>query len=290
MKDLEVRTEDLGLIFYSYKGKDGQPVESTVADYKIHFDKMGVFQRPKKEEMLGGLRRKIEDEIERGMMNIEAEKRGYFERADVVAIVDKKIEEIMVTRLYKEAVAYDEKITPEQLAEFWAEHQDEYISPETRAGHLVICLNREKADEAYKAIIDGVSWRKILVDFGTDPNNKQRGGKTDYLGINSPSPLAAKFFALEVGGVSQPFTVNEGNFAVVQLDFIKPSKAYELYEVSEAIGGRMRSKRQEAAFVKILEEWKDEIGVEIFTEKLAELKSWKELTEVKVPDNLVPRN
>ncbi len=45
LEDLDVSTKDLGLVFYSYRGKEGQLVESTVADYKTHFDKMSVFQR-----------------------------------------------------------------------------------------------------------------------------------------------------------------------------------------------------------------------------------------------------
>jgi len=65
---------------------------------------------------------------------------------------------------------------------------------------------------------------------------------------------------------------------------------YEMHEVTEALGGRIRNNRREAAFVSTLDEWREEIGVEIFEENLAELKSWNELTEVIVPDNLVPRN
>ena len=291
LKNLELSTENLSMVFYSYTGKDGESVESTVADYKTHFDKMSIFQRPKKEEMLGGLRRKIEDEIERGIMNIEAEKRGYFERPDIVAKVDKKIEEIMVTRLYKEAVAYDDVVTPEQLDAFWAEFESDYFSPETRNGRLVICLNRAKADEAFAAATNGEAWRKILVDFGSDPGNKQRGGKTEFVAADSPTAMAAPFFSLENSGdISQPFAVDQGRYALVMLESIKPAKQYKLHEVSEAIGGRIKNERQEAAFVSTLAQWESEIGVEIFTEKLADLKSWEELTKVVVPDNLVPRN
>ncbi len=289
LRDLEVSTESLGLVFYSYTGRDGESVESTVADYKAHFDKMSVFQRPKKDEMLGGLRGKIESEIERGIMNIEAEKRGYFERPDIVALVDKKIEEIMVTRLYSEAVVYDDKITADQMDEFWAEHRSEYFSREARSGHVVFCLNRQKADEAFKAGMAGTKWKKILLDFGSDQENKKRNGKVEFITEDSPTIFAKKFFEMNKGEISQPFAIENGRYAVVQLDSIKEAKEFELHEVSEAVGGRMNSIRQEKAFVKVLDVWSEEVGVELFNENLAGLKSWEELTEVVVPENLVLR-
>ena len=42
-------------------GRDGVKKEYTLLDYKVHFDKMSVFQRPKDSDMLGGLRNKIAD-------------------------------------------------------------------------------------------------------------------------------------------------------------------------------------------------------------------------------------
>ncbi len=288
LKPLDVRSEHLGDILYSYKGRDGNLIEYTVADYKNTFDSMGVFQRPKRSDMLGGFRQKLTDEVERGLMNLEAENRGYFEKPEVVAKVDLKVEEAMVTRLYKEVVTFDDKISPEELEAFWADHKTDYHVEESRSGHLVVCLNRQKADAARKAIMDGKTWAEVLVKFGSDATNKSKGGKTDKIFAVSKSPIVEPLFNLEVGGISQPFPVGSDRFAVVQLENIIAAHDYEMHEVSEAIGGRIRKVRQEDAFVALLDQWGEEFGVVINSENLAGLKSWDVLTAPD--DTLVPIN
>jgi len=288
LKPLEVPSEILGDLLYSYKGRDGKMEEFTVGAYKLSFDRMSVFQRPKKHEGLGGFRQKLIDEVERGLLNLEAEDRGYFEKPSVVTKVNLKVEEAMVTRLYKEVVTFDDRITAEQLDEFWAEHKTEYHVNESRNGHLVICLNREKADLARKALMDGRKWSKILVTYGSDASNKSKGGKVEKVNQASNSPVVEPLFSLAVGEISQPFAVGQDRFALVQLDKINPDRFYKLSEVSEAIGARIRQSRQEDAFKALLDQWKEEFGVKIFPENLSGLKSWEELTAG--PANLVPIN
>lgn len=285
---LDVKSKYLGEILYSYIGKEGKLKEFSVADYKQAFDNMGVFQRPKKSDMLGGFRQKLTDEVERGLMNLETQNRGYFEHPDVLAKVKLKAEEAMVTRLYNDVVTFDDKITPEQLDAYWAEHESDYQIEESRSGDLVICLNREKADNARKAIIEGKKWETILVKFGSDAANKATGGKTPEIFAASNSFITEPIFSLEVGETSQPFPIDESRFGVVKLNQVTPPHNYELHEVNEAIGGIMRKQRQEDAFKNLLAQWTEEFGVQINSENLAGLKSWEELTAPD--DSLVPIN
>lgn len=288
--DMEVPTEALGEVLLSYRGGEGEQIEMTVAEYQEHFNNMSIFQRPKKGDMLGGFRNKLKDEMSRGMIAVETRERGFLEDPEVVAKVDLKVEEILVTQLYKEVVTFDDKVTSDQLEAFWVDHKDDYYMQETRSGHLVICKNREDADKAREAAMEGTVWRSILVKYGTDMENKKAGGNTGQVPLSHSSPIAEPLFGLEQHGVSQPFPVGNGKYAVVQLDAIVPAHSYELSEVSEAIGGRIRKDRQEAAFKVMLGQWTEELGVTINTENLASLKSWEELTTVVKPDNLVPRN
>ncbi len=287
---MEVPSEALGQVLLSYRGGEGEQIEMTVAEYQEHFNNMSIFQRPKKGDMLGGLRNKLKDEMSRGMITVETKERGFLEDPEVVAKVDLKLEEILVTRLYKEVVTYDDKVTSEQLEAFWVDHKDDYFMQETRGGHLVICQNREKADKARQAAMEGTTWRSILVKYGSDMENKKTGGATGQVPISSASPVAKPLFSMEEGGISQPFPIGNGKYAVVQLDNVFPAHSYELSEVSEAIGGRIRKDRQEAAFKVMLGQWTEELGVTINNENLTSLKSWEELTTVVKPDNLVPRN
>jgi peptidyl-prolyl cis-trans isomerase C len=287
---LDLKNEDLGLVLYSYREPGKELFEMVLGDYKTHFDNMSVFQRPRTTEMLGGFRQKLISEVERSIMALETERRGYYDRPEVQLKVKKKIEEMIVTDLYNEVITFDDKITPEQLDEFWAAHKDEYKVPESRSGQLVICLTREKADSARQAILNGMEWSQVLVEFGSDKANKSVGGKLQPVAKNSDSIVREPLFALEVGDTSEPFAIADGRYALVKLLEILPPREYTLNEANESIGKRMRAQRQEEAFAQFLALWTEEFGVEVFTDNLAGLKSWQEIHAYEEPENVVPRN
>lgn len=290
LKPLDVKAADLGLVLFSYRDENGGLVETTVGEYKETFDQMNVFQRPKKDELLGNLRIKVIDEVGKGLMNLEARKRGFHDDPAVVEKVEMKLEELYINRLYQEVVVFDDKVTPEQLDAFWQEHKDEYKMPESRSGHMVICEDKEAAQRARAALERGTSWREVIAKFDVDPANKKQGGMTGALRADGRSLAAQVLFRLEnIGDLSEPFAHKGGKMAVAQLEAINPPKTYELSEVTEAVGGRIKKARQEEAFRKVLEEWTQEFGVQIHSENLAGLKSWQELKTPVVPENLVPR-
>jgi hypothetical protein len=188
-------------------------------------------------------------------------------------------------------VKYDEKVSPEELKAFWAEHSEDYKMPEVRSGRVVICENRETADKAHAALVADSSWRDVLGRFDCDVQNKKVGGRTGNVHPGDNHPAEKALYSLEtIGQISEPFRYNGGRWAVLQLSVITPPRDYEMTEVAEAIGGRIRKARQDEAFAKLLEEWAGEFGVQIHKETLADLKSWEELTNPELPDNLVPRS
>jgi hypothetical protein len=288
LSPLDIATEDLDLPFYSYLGRDGTQVY-TLLDYKTAFDNMSVFQRPKDTDMLGGLRNKIEGEVGKTLLNYEAEDRGLFEDPEVVATVDLKIEEMIVSKLYNEVVLIEDRVTPEELNAFWAEHSHEYRVKERRAGRLVACLNKELAAEAQALAAGGADWKDVLVQYGTNKENKAKSGKLSEVVLTPGEPVSNALFALEPGQVSDPFPLTDGRIGVVRLDSITPEAPRELREVSEDVGNRIRNIRKEAAFQALLAEWKEDIPVVTYEDRLDQVASWKELTAVPEPGNMVPR-
>ena len=285
---LEIAPADLDLPFYSYV-VDGVPRNSTLGDFKIKFDRMNTFQRPKKSGMLGGLRASIVQELEKGMMDLEARRLGYYEDPEVIALADIKVEEMVVTTLYGEIVTIDDRVTPEQLEAFWAEHADQYATPENRTGHLVIAADEAKAAQARELAAGGANWADLVAKFGTDPGNKKNGGRIDEVPFASSGPVRDAFYALEPGQLSEPFPVGDGRFGVARLDNVIPAKPMTMIEAASMVGERIKQERKEAAFQALLAEWAAEFGVERHDENLSQVKSWKELTHVEAPGPAVPR-
>jgi len=286
---LDLASEDMDMPFYSYMGRDGLK-EYSLLDYKTHFDKMSVFQRPKDTELLGGLRNKVRADLGKTLLNFEAEDRGMFEDPDVMAKVNIKVEEMIVGKLYSEVVQVDEQVTPEEMKAFWAEHSEDYYARENRAGRLVICRNEGQAAEARAQAEAGAAWGEILVSYGTDMENKSKAGNLEKIVLSDDDPLAVAMFALKPGELSEPFPLDDGRFGVVLLESVDPRRSVEMAEVSAAVGQRMLEIRKEDLFQSKLALWKEDIPVEIFEEHLADLASWKDLRTVVSPGELVPRN
>lgn len=290
LEPLDVKAEDLDMVLYSYNNPEEGRREYTVGDYKAIYDGMSVFQRPKHSEMLGGLRSKLENELNKTLFNFRAKEMGLYEDPSVVQKVDLKIEEMIVHKLYNDLVSVEERVTLEELEAFWAEHSDEYYRNETRSGRLLLARNEAKALEAKVELEAGGDWRKILLQFGTDKDNKSRSGRIEKAALQEGEPLSGALFGLGVGGISDPIEYGDGRFALVILDEIHPGGPVELETVREAVGNRIRNIRKEEAFNALLEKWRGDFTITVHEDKLADLASWEELTAVEVPENLVPRN
>ncbi len=289
LKPLNIKAADMDLPFYSYQDGD-QVTAYTLGDYKVIFDRMSVFQRPKRSEMLGSLRNKIQQELEKAIMNLEAKSRHYEDDPRVTTQVNEKMEQILVTKLYGDLVDFDKRITPEQLNAFWDEHQAEYAVPETRSGHIVVCLSEADAVKARAAIVGGTSWKKVLVQYGTDRANKSKGGRLEAIPGTSSGAVKDILFALDKGEISEPTALVQGRYCVVSCEEITPPRPGVLKEISEVVGQRMKKIREEAAFQALLDQWTAEFGVTINEDNLASLPSWKELLNPAPQGKPVPRN
>lgn len=292
LKPLNVKSSDLDQILFSYRDDAGVVIEMTVAEYAEKFNNMSVFQRPRKNEMLGSLRVKLLSDVAKAVAAMEARKKGFYTDPQVLEKVDLKMEEMLVNRLFQEVVSYDDKVDVEEMKALWKEVQDDYKMPESRSGHQVVCRDLASAEKARAALAEGNDWRSVIARFDVDAQNKKQGGMTGQLNVDSESPTGAVLFHLDVNEISEPFPYNGKLFAVAKLEAITAAKEYEFDEVTEALGGRIKRKRQDAAFKALLAEWSDEFGVQIYSETLPGLKSYEELvaTTPVDPATIVPRS
>ena len=278
LQPLQVPSESYGRVVVSYDLSTG-PVQMTIADLKTTFDKQNVFERPKKAELLGGLRTKLTSGAERAMMVDEARKRGYFEDPRVRAESFKKVEEMLVDRVQQEIVEYDEYVSPEQLAAFWQDHAAEYAKPERRSGHMVRCADRETALQARQAVVgEGATWKQANGRFGNDPELEKTFGRILQMRPDDPSPVRPVLYRLSVGEISEPFEV-PGGWAVAQLDQIHAPETPTLEESTQIVGSRIQSIRMDAALRALLDQWRDEFGVTVDEKLLATMPSWQDAVQ-----------
>jgi len=277
LKPLDIPLQDMDKFLLQYRQGD-ELVTLTVGDYKVRFDQMNTFQRPKRTELLGGLRQKLTQEVDKLLVIEEARERGYFEDPRVVGNVGQRVEEMMVSKLHSDVVEYDTYVSPEDLETFYAEHGQEYIKPENRDGYMVVCASQEEAAAAREAALGGAGWGDVVAQYGSDEANREKGGKVDMVPANAQGPVKEALFGLSrTGEVSEPIALQD-NWLVVKLGTIEPSRQLEIDEVREQLGQRIKLLRQDEELRKLLTEWRDQFGVTIHENNLERLRSWEELS------------
>ncbi len=280
LRPLDIAPRDLDLPFYEYTA-EGERHLYTLGDYKTSFDRMSVFQRPKVGEMMGGMRQKIVNDLENSLVQVEARAQGLRDRADIVAKVDKSIEEMVVSKLYQETVKFDENVEFDELQVYYDANMERFQVPESRSGMLLIAENETAADAAYAALLAGDAWASVMERYNRDAGLKENGGRIDDIRSNARGPGRDALFALDLGEVGTPFAVGDGRFAVVRLDRIDPPRVRELTEVTEDIGNAIRQQRKEEAFQNLLAEWRSDLDIVVHEDRLEGLRSWQELKEAE---------
>jgi parvulin-like peptidyl-prolyl isomerase len=230
---------------------------------------------------MGGMRQKIVNDLENSLVQVEARAQGLRDRADIVAKVDKSIEEMVVSKLYQETVKFDENVEFDELQVYYDANMERFQVPESRSGMLLIAENETAADAAYAALLAGDAWASVMERYNRDAGLKENGGRIDDIRSNARGPGRDALFALNLGEVGTPFAVGDGRFAVVRLDRIDPPRVRELTEVTEDIGNAIRQQRKEEAFQKLLAEWRSDLDIVVHEDRLEGLRSWQELKEAE---------
>ena len=280
LQPLDIPFEDMDRFFMScrFDLDKAEPDTWTIGDYKALFDDMSTFARPKKNQLLGGVRNKIiHDLVDRRLMIREAEERGYFEDPRVTGEEKRRVEEMMLNKLHDELVKVDEHISAAQIDSFWQEHADEYHQPEQRRGHIIYCPDKETAEKALAAARDGKDWPSLLRKYGVKMTGAKPDGTFELKATDSDTPEKEALFGLAVAGdLSDPFP-SQGKWAVVRLDRVTPARQPDLDEVRDAVAKRIIAARKDRLLRRMLDQWRDEYGVTINEKVLQRARSWDEL-------------
>ncbi|MFO7655321.1 MAG: peptidyl-prolyl cis-trans isomerase [Candidatus Krumholzibacteriia bacterium] len=280
LEPLQVDSAELERVLYTYDGPDG-PVTVTLGDYKERFDGMNVFERPKRSDMLGGLRNRLLAEVDQQILRQEARERGYHDDPRVVEYLQNRLNEVIVTRLHGDLVKLDDPVSDADLKTFWRDHMSEYHEPAGRAGRAIVCEDRAAAEQARQQLQEGREFGEVLAEFG-DPRNQSADGVFEPVRSPDVSPLHRAVFDTPVGGLT-PVVPIEGNFVVVLVDSMVAPIEPTLEEKRQEIVARIESTRRDEILRELLAQWRREFGVEIRDDALAALPSWEELAEKAAP-------
>ncbi|MFO7653626.1 MAG: peptidyl-prolyl cis-trans isomerase [Candidatus Krumholzibacteriia bacterium] len=278
-RELEVPATMLADTLITYRFDDAVRLV-TVGDLKALYDGAARDGQPTAEKTtFGKLRRWVLQGVDKSLLLDEARLRGYLDDPRTIHRTRWIVDDMMVKKLQRELVSVSERVSEEDVDAYWAAHQDELVTAEVRTGYAVPYRDEQTARRAYEELVGGRPWRDVAADNGNVRRPEiQADGQLGPLLETSDNPLREVLFALAPEEVAPPVE-RQGIWWVVGCEEIRPSRPLELDAAREAIGTRVVNQRRERALQDLLQKWRDEVGVTVHEDRLADLPSREELVK-----------
>jgi parvulin-like peptidyl-prolyl isomerase len=245
----------------------------TIRRYNDFYNGMSVFARPRRERRVAQLRRSLQETAIRELMPVVAKDRGYMDRPEIRDEYKERREKGLVTRLHKEMVLDQIRITPEDLEVYWEHNKQKFFRPETRTVLALVAANEERAQEAYQKALDpDVDWDQLIQEYCTPGEVKDRKGHMgDFTRDNYANSTTGRIAWEELeneGDVLPPRKVLEGQWLIVKI--AKHTMDYQptLDEVRVEVGRTAKAEREEELFQQRVEEWKSDMFIRRYPEAL----------------------
>ncbi|MBS6183663.1 MAG: peptidylprolyl isomerase [Clostridium celatum] len=204
---------------------------------------------------------------------------GLTEALEYYGMTDEKfnsfLENMVKTDKVKEAMTKDVTVTDEEVEQYYNDNIDEYTTKAGANAKHVLFETEEEAQAAktkidsgeatfdeiygeYEANNDGSGTLPVSQDLGY-VENEQEGYDTDFL---------AGFKTLKEGEISAPIKSSFG-YHIVKVEGLQTEeKVTSLDEVKDTIKSTLLSEKQKETYNSTLEEWKKELNVKLYEDKL----------------------
>ena len=154
-----------------------------------------------------------------------------------------------------------DKVSPAQIAAYYAKNKARFAQPERRDLRIVLTKDKAKADQARAQIASGKSFKTVAKAFSIDQASKSQGGVLLAVAKGQQEKaLDAAVFAANKGALQGPVKTQFG-FYVFKVQKITPAAQQSLAQATTTIKQLLASQNQQKAldaFVKSFRtKWKD---------------------------------
>ena len=161
-------------------------------------------------------------------------------------------------KLTQEIQKDQEKITDEDVEEYYEKNKERFGQPERRDLNVVLTKTEAKADQAKQRLDDGQSFKAVSQDMSIDQASKANGGKLpDVAKGQQEKAFDDAVFEAKTGEILGPIKTQFGWY-VFEVTKTKPAKQQSLEQSKEAIRGLMRSERQQKSLQDFIEGFREE--------------------------------
>ncbi|NLE73148.1 MAG: hypothetical protein GX604_00735 [Actinobacteria bacterium] len=192
----------------------------------------------------------------------------------------KALREQELTRKVFDAVTEEAVVTPEQVENYYHEHQEDFTVPESRLTRHILFMPKNAddsggvatdadwatalslAEKVRKEIVEGADFAEKAKQHSDDPGSKDLGGD---LGEVQKGTMVAEFeeatFTLKKFDISEPIKTQFG-YHLIQVTDITDSQVVTLDEVEDHITEIVLQQEQKKMWDAWLVKTKEELGVQ----------------------------
>ena len=184
------------------------------------------------------------------------------------------LENMVKTDKVKEAMIKDVTVSDEEVEQYYNDNIDKYTTkPGANAKHILFETEEEAQDAKNKIDSGEATFDEIYAEYEANASsetkplsqdlgyveNEQEGYDTDFL---------AGFKTLKEGEVSAPIKSSFG-YHIVKVEGVQTEeKVTSLDEVKDTIKSTLLSEKQQETYDSTLEEWKEELNVKLYEDRL----------------------
>lgn len=247
-------------------------VTITIKDFSDYYDRSSFFARPRREFRFGGIKQFLMERVMGDLVPEEMERSNIDQHPEVVAVMKKKREEFMVNRLYEDLVNQQTVVTAEMVRNYYKDNTDKFKSREQRRFGIILCADHESAQAAYKELQGGARFRNVARTYSTDEPTRDTLGESDLLVEGEQPELDRVGFALKnIGDVSEPFETSRG-WMILKLTERTEARTFTEDEARDSIQKVLKQTLNEERLNGLLDKWREELGVKVYPERLAQAK------------------
>jgi len=259
--DLEVGDFDKTVCSYGEEG-------ITLRDFSDLYDRSSFSMRPRRELRLGGIRKFFVDLVMNDLVELELVASGVENEPEVIKMLRKKEEELMVNRLYWELIDQQTEVPNDEIEAYYKDNMERFHVGPRRQFSVILAGDRGSAEEARRRVLAGGDFERVALQFATAEDLNRTGMNHVPIEEGQYPEIDTYGFSLNaVGDISEPFETQLG-WAVIKLVEAQPERYKPVQEARHDINHNLKQVKNDERLEELLTKWREEVEITIYEKTL----------------------
>lgn len=189
---------------------------------------------------------------------------------DIIAMVRKYEEDVIIARFLKDQVGRKLKITEDELKKYYKENRHRFSLPQKVKARHILLRTQEEAEKVMLKLRNDQTFGQLARECSIDLPMALEGGSMGTIEKGRTLPVLEKaLFTLDVGEVSDIVETKFG-YHILTVDKVIPAGGKSFEEVKDEIKKIVMQQKEAKAFSEMAERLERQADIKVFTDRLRE--------------------